>query len=226
MPTSLLSAALCLALAVAGCTSRDGAQDAAPVAPDSTATPQAAVEALDRPPAPSPFVGGPTTDTLTVDGPLETVQVRAIRETAFPLPFEARVPAPMAYETVSSEDGAEARFKTGEMPDGSLLAVFVLPEATAEAEARAAARRAAEAQGTASEDVASPDVLSVPGALASYSTRSGDRSGAVWLGRHAGRFFYVLQSVAGDGREAFAARRAYVIRRWRWLDDGSGLTGS
>ena len=221
MPASLRVslAVLCLALTATGCTSRDGTPGPAA---DST---QAAVEALDRPPAPSPFVGGLTADTLAVDGPPETVQVQPIRETAFPLPFEARVPAPMTYETVSSETGAEARFKTGEMPDGSLLTVVVLPETTAEAEARTDARRAAEAQGTATEDVAAPDVASVPWALVSYSTHSGSRGGAVWLGRHGGRFFYVLQNVSGDAGEAFAARVAYVLRHWRWLDDGSSLAG-
>ena len=55
------------------------------------------------------------------------------------------------------------------------------------------------------------------------ATAEAGRTGSVRLGRHAGRFFYVVTDAAEEAGGAFAPRRDYLLQHWRWLDDGTSL---
>lgn len=162
-----------------------------------------------------------TTDTLIVDGSPQTVAFREIRGSSFPLPFEARVPDPMAVSADTSGDGPTVRLTMGAPPADAQWAVVVLPDSATESGARAAARRAAEALGTVTETGGAAPAWT----LAAFETEQTGRSGSVRLGRHAGRFFYVLTDAAREAGGGFGPRRDYLLQHWRWLDDGTSLAG-
>jgi hypothetical protein len=162
-----------------------------------------------------------TTDTIMVEGSPQTVAFREIQGSSFPLPFEARVPDPMAVSADTSGDGPTVRLTMGAPPADAQWAVVVLPDSATESGARATARRAAEALGTVAE--AGPDEAGPAWTLAAFTTEQPGRSGSVRLGRHAGRFFYVLADAALETGDGFGPRREYLLQNWRWLDDGTSL---
>ncbi|HEX8385831.1 MAG TPA: hypothetical protein VF576_06590 [Rubricoccaceae bacterium] len=163
-------------------------------------------------------LSGATTDTLLIEGSPQAVAYREVRGSSFPLPFEVRVPDPMAVATDTSGDGPSVRLTMGAPPADAQWAVVVLPETAAEGDAQATARRAAEALGAVTDGTAAPT-----GALAAFETERAGRTGSVWLGRHAGRFFYVLSDAAQETGDGFGPRREYLLQNWRWLDDGTTL---
>lgn len=160
------------------------------------------------------------TDTLVVEGVPQAVAFREVRGSSFPLPFEVRIPEPMAVGTEVADGRAAFRVTQGAAAGGGLWSVVVLPKGTTEADARLAAQTTAEAQGTATDAEAPPAA-----ALAAFATARDDRSGSVWIGRHAGQFFLVVTDVSAAVAEGFAPRAAYLVEHWRWLDDGSALAG-
>ncbi len=166
------------------------------------------------------LAAGNTTDTLVVEGVPQAIAFREVRGSAFPIPFEARIPEPMAVATEVSDGRAAFRATQGAEASGGLWSVVVLPKGTTEADARAAAQTAAEAQGTAADDENAPAA-----ALSAFATVQDDRSGSVWLGRHGGQFFLVVTDLSAAVAGGFAPRAAYLAEHWRWLDDGSALAG-
>ena len=145
----------------------------------------------------------------------EPVAYRLVREEGFPLPFSTYVPEEMGYDAVSSGEGSAARFSLGSEPREAVLSVFV-PSGDVD-DLDAWAREMAETMGE-------PSLLEPPAwAEAAYSFGGMDVMGSLLAGRHAGRPFYVLETIPLDMGDGFGPRAAAVQREWRWLDDGSGL---
>ncbi|HEX9952235.1 MAG TPA: hypothetical protein VGB53_10730 [Rubricoccaceae bacterium] len=157
-------------------------------------------------------------DTLTVGGQPEPVRFREASGSTLPVPFTVRVPAPMAVTTERTAAGETLRLASS-TPDGAWTLTF-LATGTDEAAARSAADSVATTLGTATPDSTAP-----ASALVAFRTAGEGRSGAVWLGQHAGRFFVVASDAADAAREAVDARVAYVLDSWRWTDDGTALGG-
>ncbi|HEX8299126.1 MAG TPA: hypothetical protein VF594_08190 [Rubricoccaceae bacterium] len=157
-------------------------------------------------------------DTLMVGGRPETVTFREASGSTFPVPFTVRVPAPMAVTTERTAAGETLRLASSN-PEGAWTMTF-LAAGTDAAAAGSAVDSVATSLGTATPDPSAPSA-----ALASFRTAGSGRSGAVWLGQHAGRFYVVASDASDAAREAFEARVAYVLDTWRWTDDGSGLGG-
>ena len=160
------------------------------------------------------------TDTLTVGGRPEPVAVREASGSTFPVPFTVRVPAPMAVTTDRTAAGESVRLDAAGQGAWTLT---LLADGTDEATARAAADSVAGTLGTVTP--ADSAATAPASALASFQTAGAGRSGAVWLGQHAGRFFVVASDAADAAREAVDARVAYVLDSWRWTDDGTALGG-
>ena len=170
------------------------------------------------------LAAGMNVDTLTVGGRREAVQFREASGATFPLPFTVRVPDPMAVTTDRTAAGESVRLDAAGMGAWTLT---LLADGTDEATARAAADSVAGTLGTVSPaDSAAVAAATAPAsALASFRTAGAGRSGAVWLGQHAGRFYVVASDAADAAREAVDARVAYVLDSWRWTDDGTALGG-
>ena len=161
-------------------------------------------------------------DTLTVGGQPEAVRFREASGATFPLPFTVRVPAPMAVTTDRTAAGESVRLDAAGQ---GVWTLTLLAEGTDEATARAAADSVAGTLGTVTPAVSGAAATVPASALASFGTAGEGRSGAVWLGQHAGRFFVVASDAADAAREAVDARVAYVLDSWRWTDDGTPLGG-
>ena len=185
--------------------------------PDTPAEPEApAPPTAPAPPETSDARPGQKEGTISVEGMDQPVALRLVREADFPIPFSTYVPEEMGYDTVASGEGSAARFSLGAEPREAVLSVFVPSGGVDDLDAWA--REAAETMGE-------PSQLEPPAwAEAAYSFGGVDRMGAVLAGRHAGRPFYVLESLPLNMGDGLGPRAAAVQREWRWLDDGSGLT--
>lgn len=157
---------------------------------------------------------GMNVDTLVVGGREERITFREASGASFPLPFEARVPAPMAVTTQRTPAGETVALTAARMGAWSLT---LLAAGTDEAAAQAAADSTARALGTPAADSTAPG-----GSVAAFRVGLGH----VWLGQHAGRYFVVQSAPETEAaRAAFDARVAYVLAGWTWTDDGSHLGG-
>lgn len=159
------------------------------------------------------LAAGMNVDTLDVGGQPERITFREASGASFPLPFSARVPAPMAVTTERTAAGEIVRLEAAGQGAWTLT---LLAAGTDEAEARSAADSVAAALGTVTAD-------SSASALAAMRTAGAGRTGSVRLGQHAGRYFVVAEDAAEAARAAFEARVAYVLHYWTWTDDGTTL---
>lgn len=159
-------------------------------------------------------------DTIRVEGQATPILALRVHEPDFAVPFDTRVPEGMAVETVTMGERDVARFTLGEPPARSTLTVTILsPRRETVADAASVAREFAEAMGTVTEgDGAAP-----AWALAAFRAEGVGRSGNVWLGRHGTRFFTVQTDLAAGAADGMSPRVAYILDRWRWLDDRTGL---
>jgi hypothetical protein len=164
--------------------------------------------------------------TLAIEGMPEPATFRLYRAPpGFPLGFSTYLPADLAAVPAPSGDGEAVRFEArfGGSPNPEIyLEVVALPEGTSTAEATERARRAAEERGEA-EEMPEPRY---PWASAGFTYRGAEGTiGAVSLGRHAGRHYYVVTHLPAEAADGFGPRAAKVLEEWRWSDTGAPLGG-
>ena len=99
----------------------------------------------------------------------------------------------------------------------------LLADGTDEATARAAADSVAATLGTATPDATAGPPAALTALRTAGAGATAGRTGSVWLGQHAGRFYVVSADAADAARAAVEARVAYVLRNWTWTDDGTSL---
>lgn len=209
-------APLLLVALLVGCRLDSQAPDAAAPVPARPAAPAAAADAV-HDAADDPV----QRDTIEVEGQPTPVLALRVHEPDFALPFDTRVPEGMGVETVTMGERDVARFTLGEPPARSTLIVTALASRRKTvADARGVAREFAEAMGTVTEADAAP-----AWALVGFQAEGvGGRTGTVWLGRHGRRFFTVATDLAPGAADGMAPRVDFILDRWRWLDDRTGLT--
>jgi hypothetical protein len=138
----------------------------------------------------------------------------------FPLGFSTVVPEDMRVEHVGSGEGDVVRFEAefgGVHRPEAVFSFTVLPGELTEAEAR--------------EQFAS--VAAVLGAGPQRGRRFpwtlderiliGDASGFVALGRHRDRWYLMALQHPPEYGDGMAPRVDLLLRRWRWISDGSLL---
>ncbi len=154
----------------------------------------------------------PLTKPATMRGEGQQGTLTLVREDDFPLPFATYRPEGMTSDWGASDEGAGAHFFVGD----ATLTIFV--PATDPGNLAEWARETAESMGEPSQLDAFPRWT-----VAAYSFGGADVTGSVRAGRHAGRAFYVLETMPLERGSGFAPRADVVLREWRWLDDGSGF---
>jgi hypothetical protein len=141
----------------------------------------------------------------------------------FPLPFSTYLPADMAAVAARSAEGEALRFEArfGGTPNPAIyLEVVALPEGTSPAAAREAARREAGRLGEVAEATEPRD----PWATDRFAFHeSGGVIGDVSLGRHGGRYFYLVTHLPAEAADGFGPRARRVLDDWRWSDTGRPL---
>lgn len=173
--------------------------------------------------------------TLRIEGTAEPVTLhRYTPPDGFPLPFSTYLSEAVDAEPISSGEGDGVRFVAslgGIRNDDAAVHLFVFPQDAPEERAREIVRSVAESYGPIREfgEVQTTDRF--PWAVAAYpfsgvGVRTGAPVvGAVGLGRHAGRWFYLIVQHPEEMGDGFAPRAALILDEWRWAD-GSGLEPS
>ena len=196
---------LCLALG--------GCGEARSPAPDST---PAAERLVERPES--------VADTISIEGMPQPMVLRLFRAPGgYPLGFSTYLPPDLAAVAGRSTRGEALRFEArfaGRPNPEIYVEVVALPAGISSANAREAARRAANERGEAAE---TPEQR-YPWASAGFTYRgTGGIIGSVALGRHAGRYFYVVTHLPAEAADGFGPRVARMLRDWRWSDTGAPL---
>lgn len=170
------------------------------------------------PAAPSPAAGTERPETmrgaLLIEGMEDSTTFRLYRAPeGFALPFSTYLPQDVLGEAVRfvANFGGERRERIY-----LHLAVPAEPMTAEQVEERV--REVAESLGTA-ERVAEP---AHPWALAEYTARGSDTAARVMLGRHGGRYFYLISHAPLEALDGWGPREAAILRAWRWAD-GSAL---
>ncbi|MGH7475188.1 MAG: hypothetical protein ACRELD_02770 [Longimicrobiales bacterium] len=162
------------------------------------------------------------TDTLWLEGMPEVIEARLYRpEWPEPIRFSTYVPPDIIAEPGSSGAEHAVRFIAnfaGRRNDDAVLALFVHPASTSEAEARALARSVAESRGLREHDAdAAPRF---DWSIVEYGFRDCDDTGClvgtVAVGRHGTRPFQVLVQYPQEYADGFSPRADYIIEELRW----------
>ena len=135
----------------------------------------------------------------------------------FALPFSTYLPDVVVADASAAGEGEAVRFVAnfgGQRREAIYLSLHVPPEGTTASEAQQRAREVAESLGSASAD----EEPRYPWALASYGVRVDATTASVALGRHAGRFFYLVSHAPSEALDGWGPRSAHILREWRWAD--------
>ena len=189
---------------------------------DASAEPTVAASGADTaddgsPPAAPASRPETVTDTISIEGMDEPIDLRLVTVEDEPLPFSTYVPADWSDETVSSGEGTAARFATGATGSQGVVTVFVPSEPNREM-IDEIARAVAESSGNAQ-----PLEPYEPWVRSGYTFEGDGQTGQVRIGEHAGVPFYVVTQFPYELGDGFAPRAALVLDRLRWADDGSAL---
>jgi hypothetical protein len=191
--------------------------------PGVDSTPAAESAAVTRVPAQAPARPESIADTVSVEGMPQPMVLRLFRSPpGYPLGFTTYLPSDLAAVAGQSPRGEAVRFEArfGGRPNPEIyLQVVALPAGISEADAREAARGAASERGEAEETPPRQ-----PWSSAGFTYRgAGGIIGSVALGRHAGRWFYLVTHLPAEAADGFGPRTARVLREWRWSDTGAPL---
>ena len=160
---------------------------------------------------------------LNLEGSREPMTYRIFRSPeGYPLAFSTYVPADMEVEEAGSGREAEVRFLAafGGVRNAEMLVSARFPrESLSTEQARARVREIADSLGRAEPG----ESERYPWALEWYRIDGeGTSVGAVALGRHRDRFFFVITRYPADAGDGFEPRAKRVLDEWRW-SEGGGL---
>ena len=140
-------------------------------------------------------------DSIQLEGNWEPMMATLVKPQSS-IPFSTYVPADMAFEQNSADEGEGYYFFAefgGQKNEDAFMLVFILPPG----------RSAADAQSLGNAFMAS---------------RSGSRRTAnVRYGEYNGRFFYVAYAYPAEFGDGMGPRTHYIRTNWVWLNDGRSL---
>ena len=213
---------LVLATTVACAGADDGSRTDADAQADTTAT------AAGEPQGPSTRI-----DSLTIEGQALAVETRPwSTPDDFPLPFSTRLPEPMEADAGDLSGESWVRFSFRDAGSaGPWLRLLLLDETVSEMDARGLVRGIAADFGlTVSQGIERQeggDAPDFPWARTVFPINGQIRGQAVlgWiaLGKHADRFYTLMQVYPPEYGDGAGPRFHYIRDQWRWRDTGAGL---
>jgi hypothetical protein len=159
---------------------------------------------------------------ILVEGIREPMTYRLYRSPeSFPLGFETYLPADMEPDNVASGEGESIRFVPtfgDPMTQPGGLSITVPAGELSATDAQRMVREIAAGIGNV-ERVAGGGLT---WALEEYRFQGETHVGSVALGRHDGRYFYVMTAYPAEMGDGFGPRAHRILGEWRWVD-GSRL---
>lgn len=184
--------------------------------------------------APLPFRPDTLHSTITLEGMDEPMTFWLYRSPpTFPLPFSTYVPTDMAAEPVAADEADAVRFVAefgGVRNEQAFLAVVALPDEYDRAAAQALARIVAQRYGVERVERAPDAPPRYRWSLEEWNFQrelpgGGTAIGTGALGRHGGRYYYVVTHFPEEYADGFGPRATRILDEWRWEDTGEGLGG-
>ena len=222
MNSSLSRFALILLTITTACNAPEQQSANTQAAPGSADADPALVHHPEPPPRPTE-----KTDSIPLEGTFERMTVKLV-QTETPPRFSTYVPKDMLYEPTASGEGEGHFFFTnfaGRKNEHAYLLVFVYPQGTTEAAARAtvesfvASRKALERTRETGpryrQALLERDFM--------FEQNGAHFLGNIALAQHGNRFFHLAHQYPEDYSEGFGPRAEYIRKEWVWLDDGQGL---